>query len=1191
MSGTVARRLLRNAPAAALCAMLGVMAAGAAAAGAAAPATIDQQVQHHVERAVEGGLAPEDFHHLVLAFEWRDTLESPQLLEDAVDRLAVARPLDPLMADEVRRLRAELAAEAGRPEAARELFRAMGGVTFWWVDGPQSIGELEDFSDLARLPDDRARWRAAAGTDPLGWVRIAGLAWPARRQLVVLAATLSSEREQPAAIRLGLAQVARVWLNGKELLTTAQPLQHAEDQFAVGGWLRAGRNLLVVAVASETEDWWLRVRLTAPDGSRLQGVRELDEPPLPVAAVDREPPEVRSLEGELRRGSSRGRDDATLALAAYLVDRQPQPVGSGDARSVCRAARASSPGEARLLEWTLPAEPGLGRELLEEAIAAAPDLHWARISLARWYLERELFEQAAEVLEPALAVPAVRAVALEVESELWGQVVLPQLAELSRAHPGCVSAALALGELAGDLRRLEAGREAVDRLAAVVPSLPAAVSLEERLAEDCGDSARLLELVGRRLADDPNRPELRIRLSRLVAADQGWEAARRVLVEGLDRCPDHVDLLLELARVELAAGNSEAAAAAARRVLELRPQDQPTQRLLAFLGEKPEDLSWLRSAGDLWALAERAPAGSPAVLVLDHTEVRFLPAQLTETRAQRAYLIRDGDRAEEWLVHTLPHVPERQRLRILEARILRRDGTQINARQSDTPRLAEPEINLYYDARLRVLEFQELEDGDLVELAWVLSETAESNDTGPYKGGLLDIGHPVAVGLSEVELSGPEELLPAWDLVHLDGEPTRLVEGGGIVRLRWEWRDLPAVPEDVPPAPRLQTIPHLVYSNHPRWGDLATWYERHIAPRIRASRQVEDTARRLTDGVTDRLDRIARIYAFVTTDIDYVGLEFGEHRYRPFSADWVLNHKIGDCKDKAALMVALFEAVDIPARMVMVRTSDLGTAASELALLEIFNHAIAYLPEDDLWLDGTAAGHAPFPPPGICQGAQVLVVDGPDSAPRITPMPGAGYARFRYRLARGDDGLVAIEVRTEDTGEAADRRRLAFGGSSDPRRVTRWLQTQFPGAELVGEPKLRMVPGRDPTVLELEGRVARSALLGTGGIKTFPGEFQWASQLTPGGDRHGPLLLPVFPDLEWTVEVELGRPPGELPPAVELKTPFGELDIDHVREASGYKATGSFRLEPGVVAAADAADLRRFLVEVERHLGRPLEVP
>jgi len=219
------------------------------------------------------------------------------------------------------------------------------------------------------------------------------------------------------------------------------------------------------------------------------------------------------------------------------------------------------------------------------------------------------------------------------------------------------------------------------------------------------------------------------------------------------------------------------------------------------------------------------------------------------------------------------------------------------------------------------------------------------------------------------------------------------------------------------------------------------------------------------------------------------------------------------------------------------------------------------------------------------------VVDGPDSAPQITPSPGAGYARYRYRLARGEGGQVAIELRSEDTGEAADRRRMAFAGSSDPRRVARWLQAQFPGAELVGEPKLRMVPGRDPAVLELEARVARSALLGAGGIKAFPGDFQWAAQLTPGGERRGPLLLPVRPELEWSVEVELGRPPGELPPPVELRTPYGELAIDSTPEATGYRVTGSFRLQPGVVAAADADGLRRFLVEVERHLGRPLEVP
>jgi hypothetical protein len=558
---------------------------------------------------------------------------------------------------------------------------------------------------------------------------------------------------------------------------------------------------------------------------------------------------------------------------------------------------------------------------------------------------------------------------------------------------------------------------------------------------------------------------------------------------------------------------------------------------------------------------------------------------------QQVFLITDAARADEFLIHRLPYVAERQQLRMLAARILRRDGSEEAARQSDTPRLAEPEFNIYYDTRLRVLQFNELRDGDLIEISYVLSEIAEANETGLYEGGILRIGHPVPLALAEIELVGPEELLPDWELAHLEGEPERTVDPGGVPRLSWRWRDVEAVPREIPPAPDELVRPYLAYSNHPDWGGLATWYERHTASRVRPSRQVEETARRLTEGVVDRLEKIDRIYRFVTMDIKYVGLEFGEHRFRPFSADWVLTHRIGDCKDKAALLVALFDAVDIEARMVMVRTAPRGVAPTDLALLEIFDHAIAYLPADDLWLDGTASGHALLPPPTMCQGAQVLVVSGPESRPRITPTPGGGLESSHYRLGPARDGVVPVEVRSQGTGEAADRRRVQLAGSQDRRRLARWLQSIFPGADLVGEPDLQLIPGRDPTVVELAGVVARSSLLGAGGIRSYPGELDAFANLMPGDRRTTPLLIPVRPRLEWRLEVDLGRPPGPLPADVDLETAFGVLTLRRVTEETGYRVSGSLQLEPGLVAASDAAAFREFLLAVERHLSRPLEAP
>jgi transglutaminase-like putative cysteine protease len=590
-------------------------------------------------------------------------------------------------------------------------------------------------------------------------------------------------------------------------------------------------------------------------------------------------------------------------------------------------------------------------------------------------------------------------------------------------------------------------------------------------------------------------------------------------------------------------------------------------------------------------MADTAPDGKPAVMLLDHRQIRFLPSRLTEERVQQVFMITDATRANELLTHHIPFVAEKERLRVLRARILRRDGSEVGARQGDTPRLSEPEFNIYYDTRLRVLRFNELSNGDLIELAWVLSETDEANETGPYNGGLIPLGRGVRVARVEIELAGPDALLPAWQLAHLEGEPEREVGPDGEVRLRWRWDDLPAIRSDVPPAPQLLVTPYLVYSNHPEWEDLADWYGRHVEPRVRVSEQVEETALRLVDGYDERSERIGRLYRFVTNDIRYVGLEFGEHRFRPFSADWVLHHRIGDCKDKAALLVALLDVIGVPAQMVMVRTADLGPVSNDLAVLEIFNHAIVYLPEDDLWLDGTAAGHAPSLPPPMDQGALVLVIDGPQSELRVSPSPGAGRSLSRFVLAPGVGSDVTITIESRDTGEAADIRRARFAGSRDPQLFARWLQEQFPGAQLAGEPKLQLVPSRDPTVVEINGTVSRGALASSGGIRIYPGTLEWAARMVPGGERHGPLKITVRPELEWTLEVDLGRPPKALPEEVEIDNAFGALRITPTVESNGYRIEGSLRFESGLIAADDVDELRQFLVSVERHLGRRLEAP
>ncbi len=1160
--------------------------------GTATAGSIEDRVNRHIDQAIEGGVAPADFHHLFMAFSWRATLSDWTEVERNLDRLAGVRRVDPLMVDEVRLIRARILVERGRWVAAEELFRTMGGLEAWWIAGPRPLEELADFDAAAIPATEGFSWRAVPGTDPLGWVQLSGLAWPPQRQMAYLATTVVSDRQQPVALRVGTAQVARAWLNGDEVLTTQQPLRVGEDQASGGGWLREGRNTVVVAVASEDRQWRLRARLTRPDGAPVEGIREILESPAMLEGVGREAPDVRDLEAEIRSAVAEGVPGAKVALAAYLVARQPQPIGGGGIQAACTAARVEAPGEARLLEWIGTTEPGLARELLVDAIEAEPDLVWARLELAGWLGERGLFDEAHRVLADWIDDdPAVAASGLELDGYLWGPLVLPELVELARAHPKCLKVNLILGETAEQTRRWDLADEAALRLAALTPDVAQVSDLRQRLAENCGDGELLLAIVGDLVGQDPNEPDLKLRLARLHAAEDDLEAARLMLDAGLARSPTNIDLMMELARLENEGGDHQRAVELARSVLALRPQDRRAQRLLELLGEASESHDWLRTESELWEMADAAPPGEPAVAVLDHRQIRFLPSNLTEERVQQAFLITAADRARDYLVHTLPFVAESERLRVLHARILRRDGSEVAARQGDTPRLSEPEFSLYYDTRLRVLRFSELEDGDLIEIAYVLSETEEANETGPYNGGLVALGRSIPVALTEVELIGPQVSIPAWELVGLEGVPVVAEGTDGEIALRWKWRNLPAVPRDLPAAPPLLVNPYLVYSNHPEWGDLADWYARHVAPRVRVSEQVEETAHRLVDGHSDRLERINRIYRFVTNEIRYVGLEFGEHRFRPFSADWVLHHRIGDCKDKAALLVALLDVVGVPANMVMIRTADLGPVGNELAVLEIFNHAIAYLPEDDLWLDGTAAGHASFPPPSMDQDAVALVVDGPTSTLQTTPVVGAGLSLRRYRVTTTGDNRVDIDVRSEDTGDAADMRRAQFAGSREPERFARWLRGQFPGVQLEGEPTAQVFPSRDPTLIDVKGSIARSGLQSSGGVRVYPGELEWKASSVPGGSRHGPLMVAVKPDLEWTLEVELGRPPGNLPESSSLETPFGNVRLEVEVGDSGYRIDGFLHLAPGLVAPEDVEGLRDFLVTIERRLHRYVESP
>src|SRR5262249_20070002 len=142
------------------------------------------------------------------------------------------------------------------------------------------------------------------------------------------------------------------------------------------------------------------------------------------------------------------------------------------------------------------------------------------------------------------------------------------------------------------------------------------------------------------------------------------------------------------------------------------------------------------------------------------------------------------------------------------------------------------------------------------------------------------------------------------------------------------------------------------------------WYRHLVAEQLQPDDEIRkavaatlkdlgDKAKAAHKPVDERA-KIGAIYDLVVKSTRYVGLEFGIHGYKPYRVSEIVKRKSGDCKDKASLLVAMLKLAGVDASLVLVRTRHGGDIAPYPASLAPFDHAIAWVPKFDLFLDGTA---------------------------------------------------------------------------------------------------------------------------------------------------------------------------------------------------------------------------------------------
>lgn len=242
--------------------------------------------------------------------------------------------------------------------------------------------------------------------------------------------------------------------------------------------------------------------------------------------------------------------------------------------------------------------------------------------------------------------------------------------------------------------------------------------------------------------------------------------------------------------------------------------------------------------------------------------------------------------------------------------------------------------------------------------------------------------------------------------------------------------------------------PGLVYSTFGSYADIARVYGERataksaVTPRI--ARLADDVAGKLSD----RRETAKALYEWVSTNITYAGNCIGLGAVVPHDLDFVLDNKMGDCKDHATLLQALLTAKGIDSSQALINAGDLFRLPRTPAA-SMVNHVINYLPEWDLYVDATAKG-IPFGMlPYVDLGKPVFLVKGYREGSHTPAMqPGSSRQTVRTRMKVAADGSIEGDSEVQLEGMYAVTARAGFRGMAKEQAtqvVSRYFQRMGAG--------------------------------------------------------------------------------------------------------------------------------------------------
>lgn len=1087
------------------------------------------------------------------------------------------------------------------------------------IQAPEDVSRFEAAEHEGK--HGPTRWRPFEGASRLGPLLLEDMLPSSGDLHAFVSSVIAVERGGTATLLIGSNGPVAVWVDGALRYEWDGERPLTDWQAALPLELPPGRHGVLIRVGHRSVAPELTVRLVdgrglLPAGMRWSAIAPgdvvRDGPPAPDLN-----PTLSPLSAAARTATSRAR------LAGFIVRESP-------------AERVG----ARELEEALTTAPAAEKAELHYLLGRADRADMSRAKAA--YLEADRLAGGHAQALAALMLLADR-VGLAAESDAHAR----RLSAISPRHPAVSSheamrrfehadAGAALPLLENDPRlpynarltstlatllersgRIPEAAEAFSRLALLTAGGSEPVQRAVSLWRRGGRPDRALELVEAARRVRPHALDLRLLEARTLAtlARPDALAAAIATLDGVRDFHAQSPALEEArGRLLLLAGERGKAIEAFDRALALAPQDRDLadyRRVL--LSERGLAERWAEPVSGLIARRDAAirktpePRQAGARSIFERVVTQVFPSGLASQFRQMAIRIDAASAAERYETMAFPFTPGEDRLEVLEAEVIRADGTRLRPELVGEQRDQGKSEGVYTLTAYRVVRFPPLVPGDVVHIQTRKDEIGSRNLFGDFFGVFFPISSDLDKSFVEAIVEAPATRTLHYHVAGL-AEP-RVERDGELQRLTFSATDHPALVIE-PNMPGYGDVGAWVsVSTFSSWEALATWYRQLVLPQLEVPDDLATLARQLVTGPpeadpTRELERkVALVHGWVVEKTRYVGIEFGIHGFKPYKVAEVVKRGYGDCKDKASLLIALLRAVGIKAELVLVRTRDLGGLTGTPATLWAFNHAIAYIPGLDLYLDATAETSGLRELPDLDQDALVLRLDPwSDAAPTIARIPMQSpeenrvTANARYTFEESGDAVVSLEETIR--GSSAGRIRGRF---QDPTRrdagIAQLLASQHPGTELIEATYENVDRIGLPVTIRARASMPRLATR-SGNTLEIPTAFEPGlklRQMAPLTSRKQPLIVTARELEENTdiYELPAGATVSDLPAPVTLETPFATYRRSFELEAGPRPrivARHLWRLDVDRIAASDYPAYRRMLEAIARAEGARIRV-